>query len=257
MPIPGDVGMTFRVRAPAVPERGRAFATSMEARLGGSLVAPASGTYTLLSPTGAVVSTGAVTVTGSVATYTVPSGDLPSTLAFGGGYVEEWDLVFSGSTRTARRPTYLSRRALWCPITQADIEALYPFLSSTQSEDAPSLQSYIDEAWADSLQRLLQTGTWPESIVDVDALRIPVRELSLHYIFRALTLGSNQTRWAELSREHSQAAEAAWAKVTVRRDVDQDGAADSTTRVGAIGQLRRNGAPPYIYSQGMPGRTGV
>lgn len=253
MPIPSEAGFTFRVRAPSVLERERAFPSRMEARLAGALVAPTSGTYTLLSPTGATVSTGAVSVSGSVATYTVPSGDLPSTLAFGGGYVEEWDLDISGRTYTARRPAYLARRALWCPITQADLEGLYPYLATTQSEDAANLQSYIDEAWADGLQRLLTDGMWPETIVDVDALREPVRELALGYTFRALSLGSREGRWADLKREHLDSADRAWARFTTRTDNAQTGTASSQDRTGPP-TVRRNGAPPYLYRQGG-GRT--
>jgi hypothetical protein len=92
---------------------------------------------------------------------------------------------------------------------------------------------------------------------DGTALRIPVRELALHYTFRALTLGSTGTRWERLSQDHSRAAELEFGKVTVRRDTDQDGTADSTTRVAGVGQLRRNGSPPYVYARGSTSRTGV
>ena len=59
MPIPGDIGVAFRVRAPQVYERGRQCVVSLEARSGASLVAPTSGTFTLRSPAGVVIVTGA------------------------------------------------------------------------------------------------------------------------------------------------------------------------------------------------------
>jgi hypothetical protein len=233
MPIPSDVGLTFRVRAPEVYERGASHTSRLEARIGGSLVTPSSGTFTLYDDGGTVVYTAAVSISASVATVTVPGASLPSSLAFGDGYHEEWALVVSGSTVTGRREAYMSRKALHCPITQADLEAVHPRLATTMGNAASSLQGFIDEAWADTLVQLVAVGQWPEAVVEPTQLRVFVRELSLYYVFRSLLTGR---------------AEAAWGSVRFRQDFDQDGVADSEARKSAGGGVvSRNAAPLWYY----------
>lgn len=242
MPIPSDTGHTFRVRAPSVYERGRALVVEMEARLGASLVAPASGTFTLRSPTGATVSTSSVTITGSVATATVPSGDLPATLAYGDGYTEEWDLVIAGVTTTARREAYVARRALHCPVTQADLESRHPRLATLMGTAASDLQSFIDEAWGATLQKLTSAGRWPESVVEPTSLRGYVQAHALYLIFRSM-LTSTQAgvdRYASLAEGYRIEAAALWADVRFRSDTDQDGTVDDLNRRGASQVVRRS-----------------
>lgn len=250
MPIPSDVGLTFRVRAPEVYERGASHTSRLEARIGGSLVTPSSGTFTLYDEGGTVVYTAAVSISSSVATVTVPGASLPSSLAFGDGYHEEWALVVSGSTVTGRREAYMSRKALHCPITQADLEAVHPRLATTMGNAASSLQGFIDEAWADTLVQLVAVGQWPEAVVEPTQLRVFVRELSLYYVFRSLLTGSGASgdRYQGLSDEHRGRAEAAWGSVRFRQDFDQDGVADSEARKSAGGGVvSRNAAPLWYY----------
>ena len=159
MPIPSQIGHTYRVRAAVVLARGRAYTTSIETRLGGALVAPSSGTYTLVGPDGATVSTGAISVVSDVATYSIPADDLPDTLPYGGGYRERWDLTFSDGTVTVgQRPGYLAREPIYCPTTQADLEQRIPGLASLLGTSTTNLQGFIDLAWADTLERLVMGG---------------------------------------------------------------------------------------------------
>jgi hypothetical protein len=250
MPIPSDVGLTFRLRAPEVYERGVAHTTRLEARIGGSLVAPSSGTFTLYDPGGSVVYTGSVTISSSVATITVPALSLPDTLSFGDSYREEWVLVESGRTVTGRREAYVARKALHCPVTQADLEAVHPRLATTMGNAASSLQGFIDEAWADTLVAMVSTGQWPEAIVEPTQLRVFVRELSLYYVFRSLLTGSGvgADRYQALSDEHKGRADTAWAGVRYRQDFDQDGVADDEERKSPGGGIvSRSGAPNWYY----------
>jgi hypothetical protein len=245
MPIPSDTGHTFRVRAPSVYERGRALVVEMEARLGASLVAPSSGAFTLKSPTGATVSTSSVTITGSIATATVPAGDLPATLAYGDGYTEEWDLVIASVTTTARREAYIARRALHCPVTQADLESLHPRLSVLMGQAVADLQGLIDEAWSATLQRLVASGRWPESIIEPASLRGYVQHLALHLVFRAMQTaaqGPAGDRYTALAEQYRLSSETAWGTVRTRVDTDQDGTADTLDRKGATQVVRRSSA---------------
>jgi hypothetical protein len=258
VPIPSDTGFTFRVRAPEVFERGRPNLTKLEARLGGALVAPSSGVYTLTAPDGSTVVTGNVTISGSIAQYQVTANDLPDSLGFGDGYTESWDLTVAGVVQTGRREAYLARRALHCPVTQADLEALHPRLSTTMGNAAASLQGHLDEAWADTLLRLVAGGRWPEAIIEPTSLREYVRETALYYVFRSLIggAGTGSDRYTALSDEHKSAALAAWGGIRYRQDFDQDGLADDETRRGpGGGVVSRSGATPWVYGAGLRRRV--
>ena len=239
MPIPSDIGHTFRVRAPSVYERGVAQTVSMECRLAGSLVAPASGTMTLRSPTGSTVWTGAVTITSGIARAAVDA--LAATVAYGDGYREEWSLVIDNVTTVGAREAYVARRALHCPVTQADLESRHPRLATLMGTAASDLQSFVDEAWSACLQKLTSAGRWPESIVEPTSLRGYVQAHALYLIFRSM-LTSTQAgvdRYAALAEGYRIEAASLWADVRFRADTDQDGTADNADRRGAAQVVRR------------------
>lgn len=258
MPTPSDLGFTFRIQGPSVLARGRGGVVRMEARLAGEVVAPTEGTFALLDEVGAEVAAGAVTIgADSIAEYELEAADLPATLALAPTYRERWDLVIDGRTYTVERSAVVARRALLCPVTQADLLRRYPNLDASGGRAAPSLQHDIDEAWVVVVQRLIQGGQWPEAVVDQDALREPVLELALAYRFGALAL-VNPTM-AEREQRHLRAYEAAFAAAAYRRDSDGDGVADSQDRTAAAGPVTRNGSPAWFYGSrsGARGRRAL
>jgi hypothetical protein len=247
MTIPTDIGASFRVRAPEVYERGRAHATKIEARLGASLVAPSAATFKLLSPTGSTVSTASVTITGSVATATVSAGDLPDTLAFGPGYVEEWTLTIAGVAQIARKDAWLARRALHCPVTQADLEQLHPALGASVRSGSNSVQSQIDSVWADTLGSLYAAGQWPARILEPSTLTRYVRNRALAAVFRSFMVGNAQpgSNNGELAAYYDGEADRAWGAIQYLADDDQDGVADSDERGGPGGPIARSLPPDW------------
>ena len=257
MPLPTDIGATFRVRAPSVYERGRAQTVAMQARLGASLVTPTGGTFTLRGPTGATVSTSSVTVTDSIAYATVPVDDLPSTVAYGDGYSEEWDLTINSTTITGRREAYVARRMLHCPITQADLEVLHPKVATLVSQAVSDVQGFIDEAWASTLQRLVGSGKWPEAVVEPTSLREYMQARALTLLFRSLMVASNGAadRYSILATEYDAAASKAWAGVRFRVDTDQDGVVDSLDRRSGGQVVRRGVSHAYGPDWGTPRRV--
>lgn len=228
----------------------------MEDRLGADLVAPTSGTYTLIDSSGGTVYSGAVTITGSIATVTIPSTSLPVTLSLGDGYRELWSLTYSGATYDATRPAILARYAVHCPVTQADLQNEYPDLASTINASTTTLQGFIDAAWEDVVRRLLSEGKWPEQIVDVETLVQPVRELALSKFFRYCGVGNqNAPHFDTLSERHAQAYKSAFGSVKYRIDSDGNGAADNSTRVSAATVIRMNAPDPYAYRTTARGRV--
>jgi len=247
VPIPSEVGAAFRVRAPEVYERGAVHVTRLEARLAGELVAPASATFVLRSPTGASVSSGSATITASVATFEVPAASLPATLAYGPGYVEEWDVTLStGRVYKPRRDAYLARRALHCPVTQTDLLGSNPELQRALGSAADSFDGWIDEVWADTLIKLRGSGTWPEQIVEISSLAPYVRFAALTAVYRNLSI-SNE-RYARAHDEHKRLAADAWRDVRFSVDHDEDGTPDNAALLrGAEGVIVRSSAPPMRH----------
>jgi hypothetical protein len=246
VPIPSDIGHTYRVRGAAVYARGRAVTTRIETRLGADKVAPSSGVFTLTAPDASTVSTGSVTVSSSVATYSIPAGDLPSSLAYGGGYRERWKLTFSDGTVTeGQRPAYLAREPLYCPVTQADLDQQVPGLASLLGASTSNLQGWIDLAWGDTLERLIQGGQWPDAIVDVDGLAHGVRALALAYTYEAFATASPD--YAITAATYRTRAESALGAVRYRIDSDQDGYADEERRHGTPVMRRSSPRIPWTY----------
>ena len=246
MPIPSEVGAAFRVRAPEVYERGAAHVTRLEARLGGSVVTPSAATFVLRSPSGASVASGTATITGGVATFEVSAGSLPTTLAYGPGYVEEWDVTLSGQVYRPRRDAYLSRRALHCPVTQTDLLGSNPELQRALGSAVESFDGWIDEVWADTLIKLRGSGTWPEQIVEISSLAPYVRYASLAAVFRNLSI-SNE-RYSRAHDEHKRLAAEAWRDVRYSVDHDEDGIPDNAALLrGPEGGIVRSSAPAGRY----------
>ena len=247
MPFDGETQYQFRVRVPQIFERERTQTTALEARKDGALGAPSSGTYTLYSPTRAVVASGAVTVTGSVATRSVTASELASTLSFGENYREVWALVMpDGATYTATRAACLARYELRCPVSQADLTQTDKSLIANLGAFATSLQDYIDDSWAAVLRRLFADGRWPDTVVSVSSLVDPVREHTRYLIYRELfTATQAGERFERLMSTAWERWEASWGRVSFRVDNDQDGAADSLDRHAAGRVIHRNGAPTY------------
>ena len=246
MPIPSEVGAAFRVRAPEVYERGAAHVSRLEARIAGALVTPSAATFVLRSPSGASVSSGAATITGGVPTFETVSGSLPSTLSYGPGYVEEWDVTISGVVYRPRRDAYLARRALHCPVTQTDLLGSNPELERALGSAAASFDGWIDEVWADTLIKLRGSGTWPEKIVEISSLAPYVRFAALAAVFRNLTI-SNE-RYARAHEEHKRLAAEAWRDVRFSVDHDEDGTPDNAALLrGPLGNIVRSSAPAGRY----------
>lgn len=239
---------TFSTAYPSLIVRGAACVVKLPAYRDGSLVAPASGTYSLIAPGGAlVVSAAAVTISSSIATYTIPSGSLPSTLEpLGEGWQEEWSITFSGDTvpYVVRRTAALARVALYPVVSEADFAPLYPKLSTYKSGGITSYQPMIDEAWKQIMQRIIQGGRLPYLIRTPDALREAHLHLSLAVIFGGFGMAADSSHFRDLAKHHTERYESAWGGINWQQDSSQSGVVDDpSTRLSAVAQLRINAAP--------------
>lgn len=249
MPVPSTAGTSFQIRVPTVLRRGADAALTMESRVAGERVHVSGGTFALTGPTGATLSSGSVGHTGGVASFTVPSSALPDTLAFGEGYREVWTLTTTDGTVIATRPAILARYALACPVTQETLEASLPDLSDLMRGSVDHLQTFIDTAWVDAVNRLLAAGVIPEHVVDVNQLDKPIRCAALAEAFRYFSVANPQVeRWPQLAEGYRKESEAAWATFArSRMDADQDGNADNQNRASVGGVMRTNGSVGWPY----------
>lgn len=226
---------TARFFGPAVLQRGQEQALSCPVYRSGALVAPSGGTVTIYDGSGAVVATASVTVSASIATYTLPAGTTSALLPEEGWRIE-WALTISGTVHTFRTDAVLVHRRLYPVITDLDLTGLHPDLSSRLPTGSSSWQGAIDAAWGEIEGRLLEGGVRPWLILSPSALRRSHLALTLSRIFTGLTQGAPETAEARLAEQYRQEYSAAWTALTFPQ-------ADPTT--GADGQpgRRRSGRP--------------
>lgn len=203
-----DTLYSARFLLPTFIERGRDNVIKCAVYRDGSLVAPSSGTVSVYDDGGAaIVNAQAVTVTGSVAQYTVTNA-ATSGKALDDGWRVEWSLAMPDSvTHLFRNDASLVRAALYPVLTDAD---LYRRVSSLDPSDndaitnATTYQQYRDEAWTAIQNRLIAMGNRPALVASPTALREAHLLLTLAYIFEDLSTRLNEAYEgrAEMYRRH-------------------------------------------------------
>lgn len=248
---PAETSYTFRTPYPVMLQRGRAATTKIEVYRDGALVAPtqSGSTYTLLGPDGSTITSGGVTVTSSVATYTLSAGVLASTLTLGEGYQEVWTLVLGdGTTRTIDREAAVILRPLVPVITDADLEAVYPDLSTWRGSSITSMQGWIDESWRQIISRLIAQGVLPYLVKSSHAFRTAHIHLALSLWAAYAAKGRTGANFLEIAAAHRLAYDEAWKAINFATDADHDGRVDDP--------LKRTAAQPVTFLSGGRARRG-
>lgn len=227
------------IELPYTLERARDTTITCPVYGGGVLAIPASGTCTLADPAGTAVSTGAVTITNGVATYSVTSASLTSK-TYGDGWQVTWALVMPDTITHSFRTGASIVKCGWSPnVTDA---SLYRRSSALDPNGAApittirSYQPYIDEAGLELQRRLLQQGRRPWLIVDPTELREPHLLLSLALIYEDLSSRLNAA-YIEQARMYRQQFADSWNRVRFTYDVDGDGIGDGRKKPGARGAV--------------------
>jgi hypothetical protein len=243
--MPGNEPIyTARVKIPTIIERARSQVVKLEIYRDGSLQAPSAGTYTLTNPSGDTASAGSVTVSGSIANYTIGAADIPATVQLGEGWLEEWALTIAGTVQTFRRPASMVKRALYPVIADPDLTAVYSDLGDVRPSSLSSYQSYIDEAWFEIVSRIRGKGDFEYLIMDPQVLRGPHRDLTLYLIFRDFHSTIGEGRYLELAQEHREVFEGRFKEISYRYDYDHDGELEDAESRRAFG--------PVVYTSNAP-----
>lgn len=216
----------------------------------GSLVAPtqAGSTVSVLRPDGtAVVNEAAITVSSSVATYSLASSLVPATEPLGPRWQVVWSLVFgSGVTpEVVRNDAALIRRMVYPTVTDADLYRRVSSLDPSGSSPITSsttFQDKIDLAWGMAIRRMLQEGQRPDLVTSPSSLHEAHTTLTLSLIFEDLATRLNEAYLAMADRYREEYRNA-WRTMTFGSDLDQDGNEDERRKT-----VRRGG----IWVGGMP-----
>lgn len=246
-----ETAYTFPNPYPDMLQVGRNVVVSQEVRFERDLVEPTGdSTFSLYAPDGtAIVDEAAVTITGSVATYTLTAAThLTSTRALGEGYQEVWTLHLpDGTVRTVDREAALVKRPLQCPISDSDLEDEYPDLPATRGALLTSMQPFIDAAWKRMLGRLIAEGHLPYLVKSSHSFRVAAIELTFGLFFRfAAKSHKGRGDYLELATEHMKAYERAWSSINFTVDADHDGRVDNPNA--------RTGSGVVVYPSSAPDR---
>lgn len=242
--------LTLPNARPVVLGRERTQVSKMACYRDGVLVAPSAGTLTLKDPAGATVASPTVTIVSSIAQATYSAGNLPSTLAFGEGYTEWWDLTVETVSRPVRRLVTLARFELHPPMTVLDItEGEYPDLEqqlgdySTTASGDTQLQTFMDKAWDHCMRRLWRMGSPAVLLVDSGDVFDWYRHETLQRVFKALLTMQANERWRELWEYHRDEARAAKDGLRPVQDRDQTGIPDNKGRQAVVMSVHPNTPP--------------
>ena len=234
---------------PYMVQRGVKQTLACPIRYQGSLVTPDSGTVTIVDPSGAeVVSSAAVTVAGSQATYEwTPDADATE----GSGWEVRWSLVFGGD----QYPTYYITLYVvdYVPppcITEEDIYTREPELryqvpqAQGSRGDSSGWQPQLDAAYYDLLQRLLDTGREPWEIREVHGYRAWLLARSLELVCLAASSGGGGDTWMARATHYMHEGRRATAALRIQYRDDDAG----TRRAGpGIVTLAPVGREPWTW----------
>lgn len=221
---------TARFPLPELLERGRDELVKCEVYRGGQLAAPtqAGSTLTVRDRAGAVIVNGAaVTVTASVAQYTIAS-TVCASLPFDLGWTFEWRLLMGdGITHLFRNDGGLCRARLYPVITDRDVHRRMRALDTSLPAaitDRTSFQDDIDEAdiWVQG--RLIETGRRPHLIATPSSLRETWLAATVANVLEGIA--AQDAGYSELADKWRQRAEEALERATVQFDYDEDGNID-------------------------------
>jgi len=248
--VPQEVNYTTRYSTPDWIQRGVAQVIELPIYRDGSLVAPTSGTVSLIDHNGeAVVDEQAVTITANIVTYNIAAITIPDTMTVSDRWQEIWTLLVNGISYTFQREAALVIRRLYPVVTDLDLTRLHSEMRQWLSDDQTSLQGYIDAAWDDILLRLQEDGRWPYLVMSPSSLRGAHLALSLSNCFLdySSSAAGPDGKYAKLAEHYAEKFEKAWDRLKFSYDFSNNGGIDPSEK-------SVSGSPVLMTT--VPGRWG-
>lgn len=232
MPISGEIAYSVNTDLPDIIQSGRPCTVSITLTTSGATVTPSAATFTLYTPgqTAPVLDAVSATISGAgVVSYNIAAAVLDPTLSgrnFGPGWLEVWTLTVGGVDLTYNRPAALSIRPIVPTVSDDTLLAEHPDMIAYAVQGTTTLQTVREAAWGDIVRRWLQAGGSTWNIADSGLFHEAHRELSLSKFWRNTAKSQGNESLVELGESHRKAYEAAWTRISVQYDRDQDGRID-------------------------------
>lgn len=224
--------MAYRPRtsAPLLVLRATQQTVRLEVWDDSAIAEPSAGTLTLYDGSDTVITTGAVTVTNRIATYTVQAAEVPATTGYSASWRAVWSLTLGGTPEVFDQPAALVRSRFRAPVVPGDLAVRHPEfgpgreLDPGQEAAGATIGDWIAdaEAWVET--ELWRQGRRAELILDAWQLRDACLEKTLAFAFTwAATFAQDGSRLAEQATEYEKRAAASFGKIQFRYDAAQTG----------------------------------
>lgn len=237
-----------RFKGPEFLSQGRDNVCTCPLRRAGANVTPdAGGTVVVRRADGTTVTSGTITVSGGVATYTIASATIASETRRA-DYRIEWTLSVGGVFQVYRRGCIIGRSRLHPVIDDTDLTAgRHSDLADLRPSTASSYQDYIDEAWEEIIAWLRGKGSLAHLVMDPEATRLWHLYQSLALAFNDFTVaGDPDGKWERQRDRYERKADAARDELTLTYDTDDDGVVDVERRpVTPVTFLAVGGSDPW------------
>ncbi len=216
-----------RFDAPYLFQRGRDEDLVCETYRAGAVATPTSGTCTILDEDLEEVATGAVTISGGFATFTL-DGATTDLLEFSRAWLVRWVLLMpDGVEHPFESRASLCRAVPHPVVTERTIYARVPSLNPDGAGRIATRTDYsgtIDEAWVQIRNRLIEQDNAIERVISPSAMREALLTLVLALVFEDLAAQNNTHR--ETAADYRERHEAAWGRLAPPTDDDDDGDED-------------------------------
>ena len=211
------------------------------------IVTPTAGTFTLIDPSGThIVDAAVVTITDSVATYSLLSTQVPATMSIGEGWIEVWALTIDGIVTEFKRQAALCLTKLHPVVTDDDILEIHSTMDIVlEDQNNPTFQKWRDQAFNMIQRRLMRSGKYPYLILSPHALFDIHLFLTLHLICMDATTEFEEGNWTKLSDKYRSMYEDQWKELTLTYDYNKDGDIDGPDELSVP-------ANPVIFLGGAP-----
>lgn len=237
MPTPGTY-YTGRLPLPDFIQRGSDTDLSLTVYRDGAKVTMDAATATVYDESGGTLATLTGTIASNTATVTV-TGASTATQSLGDGWRVEWAVTLNGSeSETFRNDAALVRTILRPVITDEDLYRRVSGLDSTGSNALASksdYQDFIDEAWVEISQRLIEQGNRPNLVGSPSSLRGCHLYLTLALVFEDMAARAPEA-FSDRAEQYRRHYEAAWKRVTFRYPEDEYGNTPNRRR-SAVGTM--------------------
>lgn len=225
-------------------ERGQANVIRLRLYRSGAPVTPSTVTVSVYDGSNtAIVNEQTATIADGESSYTI-AGATTTDLPLGSDY----RVVWTADDRTYDIPAALCRRLVYPTVTDVDVRRRWPYLDAGNRgalTATSTWQGLIDDAWLTIQHRLLEAGRRPWLVLSPSSLREPHLLLAGARIHDALASRGNPVMQDRAMQLH-QMYQAAYARVSMDYDEDEDGQVDdSDRRMAAEASVWLGGSPSY------------